>query len=470
MTKETKLLKNTAIIGIGNICTKCISFFMLPLYTSILTTVQYGTVDLIATYSSLLMIILTLQFEQGVFRYLVEFREDETKQKEYISVAILTVIIITIVFSIIGSVILSVVGYKYTIFFIGTSSIGAINAVFLQIPRGLGNNAVYAFGSLLSGSTNVLLNVLFVAILHYGVNGVLIASLLSLCICLIYVCIRLKLWQWVKRSIFSMECLKKLLRYSLPLVPYTLCWWIISASDRMLISRFLGTSFNGIYAAAYKFPSLFSMVTNIFQLSWTESASENINDDNRDEFYNNVFNKTIRFYSSANMGIICLMPFLFNFLIGDAFKDTYYYIPILLCAALFHSIAALYGSLYFAFKETKKISTTTMLAAAINFIVNFALIQFVGLYAAAGSSLIAYFIITIIRHYDIQSMVKIIISRKYIIIECFMYLIVLFSYYLMNWVIEIVVLAIIIPYCCIQNKDFFSSIFKMSQKVFMRKN
>ena len=47
MSRKTELAKNTAILTVGKLCTQCISFFLLPLYTAILSTEEYGTFDLL---------------------------------------------------------------------------------------------------------------------------------------------------------------------------------------------------------------------------------------------------------------------------------------------------------------------------------------------------------------------------------------------------------------------------------------
>ena len=74
MNREKQLIKNTAIITIGKICTQMISFFLLPLYTAILTAEEYGIVDLLNTLVSLLIPIITFQIEQALFRYLIDAR------------------------------------------------------------------------------------------------------------------------------------------------------------------------------------------------------------------------------------------------------------------------------------------------------------------------------------------------------------------------------------------------------------
>ena len=65
MNKEKQLIKNTAIVSIGKICTQLITFFLLPLYTALLTTEQYGVVDLMNTLVALFLPIVTLQIKCG---------------------------------------------------------------------------------------------------------------------------------------------------------------------------------------------------------------------------------------------------------------------------------------------------------------------------------------------------------------------------------------------------------------------
>ena len=56
MNREKLLIKNTAIVSLGKICTQLITFFLLPLYTAVLSTEEYGVVDLLNTLTSLLLL------------------------------------------------------------------------------------------------------------------------------------------------------------------------------------------------------------------------------------------------------------------------------------------------------------------------------------------------------------------------------------------------------------------------------
>ena len=63
-----------------------------------------------------------------------------------------------------------------------------------------------------------------------------------------------------------------MLRYSVPLVPSALSWWVISASDRYVIRWILGSASNGIYAVAHKFPSILQIMFTMFNNAWTDLA------------------------------------------------------------------------------------------------------------------------------------------------------------------------------------------------------
>ena len=85
MNKKKQLAKNTIIIFFGRVCTQLISFFLLPLYTSYLATKEYGTVDLIQTYVTLLVPIITLELEMSIFRFLIDSRKSVKETNKLIS-------------------------------------------------------------------------------------------------------------------------------------------------------------------------------------------------------------------------------------------------------------------------------------------------------------------------------------------------------------------------------------------------
>lgn len=100
MSRKTELAKNTAILTVGKLCTQCISFFLLPLYTAILSTEEYGTFDLLVTYSTLLLPLVNWQLDQGLFRFMLDYRGNKEEQGKLFSTLLLSSTIQSIIYSI----------------------------------------------------------------------------------------------------------------------------------------------------------------------------------------------------------------------------------------------------------------------------------------------------------------------------------------------------------------------------------
>lgn len=466
MSREGNLIKNTAIIMVGKICTQMISFFLLPIYTAILSTEEYGIVDLLNTLISLLLPLITLQIEQGLFRYLVDNRESREEKEKIITTTIITVLIQSAIYMLIFVIASPFINNMYK-YFLATNVVASIfSSISLQISRGIGDNKSYAIGSFITALCTVIFNILLVVVFRFGAYGMLVASLLSNIVCVIYICISDKIFTYIKIHKFKSEILKKILKYSIPLVPNSLSWWVFNASDRLIVSGILGVGMNGILAAANKFSGVYITVYNIFNLSWTETAALHIDDVDRENFFNKTINIVLKLFVAIAFGIIAIMPFIFNIIINEKFNAAYNQIPILMIASIFNVWLGLLTVIYIAKKDTKTIAKTSVVSAAINVIVHIALIKFIGLYAASISTLVAYASVAIQRYIDInKKYFKININFKFVVVSVIIGTVLCLAYYLNNVILNIIVLMIVIVYSIISN---YSSICFL-KKFFVRK-
>ena len=163
MNRNKELAKNTVIITLGKVCTQFISFFLLPLYTALLTTEQYGAVDLVSTYVQLLLPIVIFQIDQAVFRYLIDKRKDLESETELISSTLAFAFLQFILFTLLFSIILICFKIPYGWFLYINVLAASLSSIFLQIVRGIVDNGSYAIASFLAGFFAVLLNVVFIA-------------------------------------------------------------------------------------------------------------------------------------------------------------------------------------------------------------------------------------------------------------------------------------------------------------------
>lgn len=456
MSKGKDLAKNTAIVSIGKICTQLITFFLLPVYTAVLSNEEYGVVDLLNTLTSLLLPIVTLQIEQGIFRYLIDCRENNEKQIKLITTIIRFMIIQSIACIVIFLCVSPFIHNEYKYFLMANLLMGIFSSLLLQICRGLGDNATYAIGSFITGAFTVVLNVIFIVAFRWGAYGMLGAIAISNFICSVYIFLKRKIYKYIKPKQFDKKILKEIIKYSVPLIPNMISWWIVSASDRTIISAVIGIAQNGIYSAANKFSGVFTTLYSVFNLTWTESASININSEDRDEFFSKILDFVIRFFGCLCLGTIAVMPFVFNILINEKFAEAYYQIPILILGSVFNILVSFVGSIYVAKKLTKEIAKTSVISAVINIFVNIVLIKSIGLYAASISTVIAYALMFIYRWIDVKKYVKFNVNKILMFALTIMYGITIFTYYLKNTTISVVVLVIVVIFAIITNLNSVS--------------
>ena len=334
MSKESQLLKNTAIITIGRVCTQMISFFLLPLYTAVFSTSEFGIVDLFNTVVAFLLPILTLQIEQGLFRFLIDARDSNENKKKLISSSFIFVFATIIGYFLIFLIAKQFITNEYKWFLLLNVIANMGSVLMLQVARGLGNNKAYSIGSFIVAAFTVILNVLFIVIFKFGVKGMFLATFIANSCASMYLFIDVKVYRYFSFKIFDKKLFNALVKYSVALVPNAISWWVINVSDRLIISSLLSVGANGIYAAANKFSGMYINAYNIFNTAWTESAAVHINDKDKDEYFSNIINTGFKFFASFALIIIAITPFIFKYIINEKFSEAFNQIPLLILSSL----------------------------------------------------------------------------------------------------------------------------------------
>ena len=443
MNKKKQLAKNTIIIFFGKVCTQLISFLLLPLYTAYLATSEYGIVDLIQTYVTLLVPIITLELEMSIFRWLIDSRGKDKETEKLISNDFYILFLSLGIFSILFLIVTSFVHIPFRFIILIDIIVCVLSGNFLQISRGLGKITDFSISCILTGLTTVITNIILIIFCHMQAEGMIISMALANGVCSLYLFLRLKLYKMIDLKQVDHKLLKRMYKYSIPLVPNGISWWIVNVSDRSIISIVLGASFNGLYAISNKFPTIISSLTGIFNLSWSESASLHINSKDRDEFFSDITNTIIRLFSTLGVGMLACMPFIFPIMINSKYHDAYLYIPPLVVGTIFNVAICLYSQIYLAKKMSKQVASTTILGAVINILINVVFIKYIGLFAASLSTMVSYMVMAIYRHFDLKKYVNIKISKMLLVKVFLMFTLISISYYINNVYLNIVSLIIV---------------------------
>lgn len=408
MGKKKNLLINVLIIGIGKFSSQIIVFLMLPLYTSQLSTGEYGIYDTLISIATFLVPFITMLFEESMFRYLIEYRDNEKKDIIISNTLIFCISNITI-FTFIYCIFCMFFNFTYKWYFLFYIIFNVLYIVSNAIARGLGEIKIYSISNFIANVCMVILNLITILLFKLGVRGLFISYCIGIMIAILFVIVKIDIFKYFKINKFDKKLFKEMFKYSLPLVPNSISWSIINVSDRVMLTSLCSSSLSGIYSVSNKFPQVMGSVYNFFSIAWKESASVEKGDT---EYYSDIFNKIIKLLFIAEIFILCILPTAFNLIIAREYIDAYKYIPILLIAMLFSNISEFFSGILIAYKKTKVIGITTMIAALINIIINFICIKRYGIWAAAFSTMISTFLVMLIRAIVIQKIVQINLKIK----------------------------------------------------------
>ena len=457
MSRQKDLARNTAILTVGKVCTQCISFFLLPLYTAILSAEDYGTFDLFVTYATLLLPLINWQLDQGLFRFMLDYRDNKDEQKKLFSTLLLSSTVQNIIYVVLFICIEPFLKIENAYFLLLYVVLQVYNALFLQFVRGLGYSIKYTIASFISASATTVLNVIALVFLRMGLQGLFVSTLTAQLLTLVYLVISSRSWEYFSLKNARIGTFKRVGTYSIPLIPNNLAWWVVNASDRTIISHFLGTAANGIYSVANKFPNVFINFYNILNLSWTETVSLHYNDEDRDEFLTDTMTSLVKLFVAACLGIVACMPFVFPIMVNAKYSAAYNQILILMYAMLFRVLVGLYSCVYVAQKNAKKIAYTSISAAIINITVDLLLINKIQVFAASLSTLIAFLSMFIVRYIDVNKDVHMRIKKPIAIGSILLSIMLVGTYYCNNKVIQFVALCITALYAVVTNMDLLKS-------------
>jgi O-antigen/teichoic acid export membrane protein len=409
MEKQGKykyLAKNIGLLTLSSFATKLLSFFLVPLYTSILTTADYGTYDLFNTTVGVLLPILTLNVQEGVIRFAME--------KDYDREAIVTIgirhLLIGSAITATGLVVNSLFGFSpmlktYAIFFFLMFFVQALGGIVPCYIRGIDRIGDLSLSSVVASAVTIGCNILFLVGFRWGLVGYFLANIIGPLVQCIWLAARAHMFRDTHLTRKYKKESKELLDYSRPLIANSISWWVNNASDRYVVTFFCGVAANGIYSVASKIPSILNVFQMIFNQAWALSAVKDYDPEDKSGFFANTYRAYNCMMTIVCSAIIMADKILAKFLYANDFYVAWRYVPWLTIAILFGALSGYIGGFFTAVKNSKIFAASTAAGAITNIILN---IIFTPIFGALGAA-----IATTICYVEVYA-VRLVQSRKYI--------------------------------------------------------
>lgn len=377
MKKTNSVLGNSIIYTFGNLLLKACSFFLIPLYTSYLSTEEYGIINLASGFYGLAASIITLSLQYALIRYYADYKNDKKKVSKMFGTAITFILLIGIVFIFVSSITTTFwasIFFKDVLFFpvillsILISVVSGLYNVYQDILKGMQQ----AKASMILSYTFFFLllfgNVIAIAVLHLGANGIIFSTLVVYCIMVVIMIIDLYRQQLLSIGI-DVEILKKMLTYSIPLIPHTIAFNIQTYASRIIINEKLSLSMLGIYSLASQFGGVADVILNSVQSAF-QPWMYGILNENSNKSIAKLRNNTYLLMWLYGLAYILIGAFSQEAVLimaNDCYKEAWVYIPaIVLSIALKSPLYFYLNFLYYNKTKTKYVFISTVVGCIVN--------------------------------------------------------------------------------------------------------
>ena len=401
MGKYRRLGKNTLLMFLGNIGSKSLSFLMLPFYTSFLSVVDYGTVDLIQVYVQLLVGLCTCTLTEAIF----VFPKGQTfaMQQTYFTSGLLFsagALALTGVLFAVVVLVLRTISYEGIFTEYNLSIFLMLCATFLQsytqqFARSIERVNVYVVSGVVLTLTTVLTSLVTLPL--WGLHGYIYSIIVSYFAAALYSVVAAREHTYFSPARLSWPRLREMLRYSIPMMPNSIMWWVSSSMNRPILEHYSGIEAIGIFAVANKFPLLISMLYTVFTYSWQISVLDEFGKPGYREFYNKVFRVQLLVFVLFVLGITFFCHSLIKLMTTTDYYEAGQYVPILSLAVVFSNLAGFVGTNFSATKESRHYFTTSLWSGLLCLVLNFLLIPFCGIWGVIVSLLFSNILIFCLR-------------------------------------------------------------------------
>lgn len=413
--KYRGLVRNILIFGVGLLGSKFVQFILLPYFTNVLTTAEYGSTDLVMTFVGLMVPLVTLELSDSVLRF--GLSEETNKGSLIVNAGIILIFssVIVIFFSPLIVFYKSISEYRwYVVILIITQAFRTNEALFVKANNKV---TIYSIDSIMTAIVIAICDIIFISRFEMAARGYFLAEIIGNCCSVLFLFVTGKIGQIIRWNC-SVDWLlmKQMLTYSVPLMFNALSWWITSFSDRMILDMFFSTNEVGIYSVAAKIPAIVTTLLSVFTQAWIMSAIKEYEAEKDVRFFENIYIVYSTFlFTFVSILILVIKPVM-KFYVGKNFFEAWYYVPFLLLGTVFLGISNYYGAIYASAKANFLEIKSTMICAAANIILNFLFIPKFNILGAVLATAFSYITVVIVRIIDIRKLIKMKNAAKELIV------------------------------------------------------
>ncbi|MCG3171073.1 MAG: hypothetical protein CALGDGBN_02646 [Pseudomonadales bacterium] len=390
------LLRDSLLYTASNVLTRGLGFLLLPLYTRVFSPEEFGTLDYLMAVGSFVSVTVALEIAQGLARFIPEHVDDPGARRAYASTSLwftisshTLMVVLVVIFRRELAEILLESGHKADLIVVASIAFWVNGLVYLIQSQLRWELRAKDSGllSIVVAALMIVFSLITVVALRWGVVGVLMAQIASGVIALI-------LGFYLTRSsyglLFDWRHLRRMLVFSVPLIPSSVGVIVALYVDRLAIKELLSLSDVGLFGVGYKVAMVASLALAGFRGALTPLVYAHYRKAATPLDLARIF----RIFCAFALVLFACLALFASRIIGVVAPDSYSaaasVVPILVLAVLFSNMYIFAPGLDIE-KRTGMIALINLSAALLNTTLNFAFIPAWGIEGAALATAVSFF-------------------------------------------------------------------------------
>ena len=394
-SKVASFIQGSSILVLSNVCLKAINFFLLPLYTHNLTPEMIGISDSVTTLTGVVFPLLTLGLDSAFSAFYFDKEDQDRSRKVFhtLTWAFLVIGIIPLLLMVfsrpISGMLFHTDGYGYIV----SLALASVTFNLWYLPYSLElrlENRMLLFGlsNVIASLSMILLNILFVSVLKLGEVSLVLSTAIVHAESILVLFLMVKVTP--KKTFFDGKLLKKMVRFSVPLIPMTVMMWVLNLSDRYVLLHYHGSDAVGLYGIGLRFTNLLNVVISAVSMAYTTFAFSSKDDRNAKRMYYYIFNIESVLLLAVAFTVGLFGKEIIQIMTAEAYATSFEPLRDLMFAQSVYAMTTIVGyGIYFEKKSVYSFMAVTA-GAVLNLGLNFLLIPEYGIRAAALTTLLGY--------------------------------------------------------------------------------
>lgn len=437
MSGLKKLAGETAIYGVSSIVGKFLNWLLVPFYSRALASPgEYGVVTELYAWTALLIIILTYGMETGFFRFSAS-EPDEDKANRVYSTTLTSLAFTSTLFAILiilfSRPIATWMSYELHPEYIAMLGVAVAMDAFGSIPfsylRFKKRPIKFASLKLIMIFANIIFNLFFLWVCpkiyssnpeaiawfynpSYSVGYIFLSNLLSTTL----VTILLLPYVFIGKFNFDKSLLKKMLKYSMPLVLFGIVGIMNQSIDKIILPHIYpdveeGKILLGIYGACFKIAMVMMMFTYAFRFAYEPFVFAKHKDADSKETYADA----MKYYVISSLFIYLFMIAymdLFGMLLAPEYRIGMKVLPFVLMTYLLQGVFYNLSLWYKLIDKTIYGTWLSLVGLVITITINVLFIPTLNYMACAIASLISFIVMVLLSYFLGQKYFPIVYDLK----------------------------------------------------------